>query len=516
MPRHPGDRRRPAPAHAPAWRVVALAVAAMLIGAACDAAPPAVLATLTPSTPAPAPTSGATVAPAHWVDCGGGQQCATISVPTSYDDPGGARLNLSIIRLPATRPTQRIGALVVNPGGPGASGVEFVQDDVAIFPEALRRRFDIVGFDPRGVNLSTPVRCQDNLDGHVALDRSPDSKAELAALVADATAFAKACEERNSDLLAHLSTIDVARDLEMIRIAIGEPKLTYMGFSYGTLIGALYAQQFPTHIRAMVLDGAIDPALDHAAFRSGQARAFETSLSHFLANCAADRDCYFYHGAQTRSAFDKLMASIDAHPLAAIRVKDRRKLTTGLAWQAVAGSMYTDAAWPALAAGLELARLGDGSIMLLMTDPFNGRNKNGSYSNLIDAYTANTCADFAAPRDVAAYTALATRLKRAAPHFAPLLAYNDLSCAFWPVISERTPARVTADGAPPIVVVGTTGDPATPYAWAKSLAAQLSSGVLLTRRGEGHTAFAASGCIDRAVHAYLVDLTAPRNGTACD
>jgi pimeloyl-ACP methyl ester carboxylesterase len=512
--------------HARFGRAQLLAVisAAVLLVAACDSTPakPSVLATLTPATPLPtsgasgAPTVAPSVAPARWVDCGGGSQCATIPVPTSYDDPAGAKLNLSVIRLPATRPTQRIGALLVNPGGPGGSGVEFVQDSASIFPEVLRRRFDIVGFDPRGVNLSTPVRCQDNLDGHVALDRSPDSKAELNDLVADATAFAKACEERNGDLLAHLSTMDVARDLEMIRIAIGEPKLTYMGFSYGTLIGALYAEQFPTHIRAMVLDGAIDPSLDHAAFRGGQARAFETSLSHFLADCAAHRDCYFYHGAQTRSAFDKLMASIDAHPLAAIRIKDRRVLTTGLAWQAVAGSMYTDAAWPALAAGLELARRGDGSIMLLMTDPFNGRNKNGSYSNLIDAYTANTCADFAAPRDVASYTALATSLKRAAPHFAALLAYNDLSCAFWPVISERAPARVTAAGAPPIVVVGTTGDPATPYAWAKSLAAQLTSGVLLTRRGEGHTAFAASACIDRAVHTYLVDLKAPRDGTACD
>jgi pimeloyl-ACP methyl ester carboxylesterase len=519
---HRGESRHPSPTRplaGVARRVLVLVASCAIVAGACDTAPgPAVLATLRPTSPSPtAPgPSGASVAAARWVDCGGGFQCATVAVPQDYDAPGGPKVNLSIIRLPATRPTQRIGALLVNPGGPGASGVEFVQDDVKIFPETLRKRFDIVGFDPRGVNLSTPVRCQDNLDGHVALDRSPDNNNELDDLVVDARSFAKACDQRNGSLLAHISTEDVARDLEMLRIAMGEPKISYMGFSYGTLIGALYAQQFPTHIRAMVLDGAIDPALDWKSFRSGQARAFEASLSHFLANCSRDRNCYFYHGSGTRRAFDQLMASIDAHPMKAIRVPDRRVLTTGLAWQAVAGSMYTDSAWPALALGLELARRGDGSVLLLMTDPFNGRNKNGSYSNMIDAYTGNTCADFAAPRDVSSYTALAASLKKSAPHFGSLLAYNDLSCAFWPVIAERTPARVAADGSPPILVVGTTGDPATPYAWAKSLAGELSAGILLTRKGEGHTAFAASACIDRAVHAYLVDLKTPRDGTTCD
>lgn len=309
------------------------------------------------------------------------------------------------------------------------------------------------------MNLSTPVRCQDNLDGHVALDRSPDSKAELETLVDDARSFAEACATRNGDFLAHLSTDDVARDLDLIRSAIGESKINYFGFSYGTLIGAIYAEMFPDHIRSMVLDGAIDPALSLEQFRSGQARAFEAALGHFLADCAKDKSCYFHENGHPRRSFDALMASIEKHPLPAIRAKDRRVLTTGLAWQAVAGVMYTDAAWPALAVGLALAKLGDGSVMLLLTDPQNGRNKNGSYSNLIDAYTANTCLDFPASRDVAAYTALAARLKSSAPDFAGLLAYNDLSCAFWPVAAAREPAKVSATGAPPIVVVGTTGDP---------------------------------------------------------
>jgi len=491
-------------------------IAAVLIGvAACSPAQPIQLATLTPSTPSPT-IAGPTVARVAWNDCGGGYQCATIQVPEDYAEPGGRKIGLSVIRLPATDPVKRIGSLLVNPGGPGASGVEFVQDDITLFPASLRSRFDIVGFDPRGVNLSAPIRCQDNLDGHVALDRSPDSKAELEALVDDARSYAEACATRNADMLAHVSTDDVARDLDLIRSAIGEPKISYFGFSYGTLIGALYAEMFPTHIRAMVLDGAIDPALDLEQLRSGQARAFETALAHFLADCAKDKSCYFHEGGHTRRSFDAVMASIEKHPLPAIRAKDRRLLTTGLAWQAVAGVMYNDAAWPALAIGLALAKRGDGSVMLLLTDPQNGRNKNGSYSNLIDAYTANTCLDFPASHDVADYTALAARLKSSAPDFAGLLAYNDLSCAFWPVAATRVPASVSAAGAPPIVVVGTTGDPATPYPWAVSLAGQLSSGVLVTRRGEGHTAFGTSACVQRAVTTYLLDLKPPRNGLTCD
>jgi pimeloyl-ACP methyl ester carboxylesterase len=516
------DRDRgPARSRRSAVASLACFAAALLIGAAaCAPAEPITLATLAPQA-SPSATAGAspaapTVARAAWSDCGGGYQCATIQVPEDYANPGGPRLALSVTRLPATAPQERIGALIVNPGGPGGSGVEFVRDDIKVFPVSLRRRFDIVGFDPRGVNLSSPVRCQDNLDGHVALDTSPDSKAELKILTDDAQAFAEACDQRNGELLAHLSTEDVARDLDLIRIAIGDAKISYFGFSYGTLIGAIYAQMFPDHIRAMVLDGALDPGLDLAGLRGGQARAFEAALGHFLADCAKDKTCYFHEGGRTRRSFDALMASIEKHPLPAIRAKDPRVLTTGLAWQAVAGAMYNDEAWPALAIGLALAKRGDGSVMLLLTDPYNGRNKNGQYSNLIDAYTANTCLDFPAPKDVAVYTALAAKLRPTAPHFASMLAYNDLTCAFWPVAAARKPAKVSADGAPPIVVVGTTGDPATPYEWAVSLAEQLSSGVLVTRRGEGHTGFAFSDCVRRAVTPYLLDLKAPRDGLTCD
>ena len=342
------------------------------------------------------------------------------------------------------------------------------------------------------MNSSTAVRCIDNLDEQAALDPIPDDAAELKALVDSARAYADACATHNAATLPYLSTDSVARDLDAIRSAVGDAQLTYLGFSYGTLIGSLYADLFPDHIRAMALDGAIDPALDLEQFRFGQAKGFEGALTSFLDDCAARPSCPFHENGKTVQAFDRLMASIDAKPLPALRTGDARLVGPGIAWYSVLASLYSRQSWGTLAEALAQAKLGDGSLMLLIADPYRGRKPNGSYSNEQDAYTANTCLDFKAPTDLAAYTAWAKELHASAPHFADLIAYNDLPCAFWPVPAERTPAPVHAKGAPPIVVVGSTGDPATPYPWAVSLSKELSSGVLITRKGEGHTGYLAS------------------------
>ncbi len=492
---------------------------AVLLGACSPARPtpsPSAASTDNASRPSPTPAP-VSVAPASWSDCGLGFLCAEIRVPRDYAAPSNGYLNVSILDLPATDPNDRIGSLIVNPGGPGASGVEFVRDEAAAdgFPALLRKRFDIVGFDPRGVNSSTAVRCIDNLDGRAEIDPSPDNAAELTALVADARTYAEACASRNQDTLPYLSTESVARDLDGIRQAVGDKRLTYLGFSYGTLIGSTYAQLFPDHIRAMVLDGAIDPALDLEQFRFGQAKGFEGALTSFLKDCAARTACAFHENGRSVQAFNALMASIDARPLHAVRLNDRRLVGPGIAWYSVLAALYSKDAWPTLAASLALAKAGDGSLMLLIADPYRGRKPNGSYSNEQDAYTANTCLDYPAPTDVATYTAWAKQLEATAPHFAELVAYNDLSCAFWPVPAERTPGPVSAAGAPPIVVVGTTGDPATPYPWAVALARELDSGVLITHEGEGHTAFQSNSCVQRNVDLYLVDLTVPKNGLTC-
>jgi pimeloyl-ACP methyl ester carboxylesterase len=463
------------------------------------------------------PGTAATIAPAtpaKWTNCATKFQCATLRLPKDYHDPAAGTLDVKIIRLPASDRDKRIGSIIVNPGGPGGSGIELVQKSAAQFPVALRERFDLVGFDPRGVNASSPVRCIDDLDGLAALDPSPDDQKELDRSVKQAKDYADACAKRNASILPYLSTDAVVDDLDQIRQAVGDEKITYLGFSYGTLIGSMYADRYPERIRAMVLDGAIDPSLSEIQLRTGQAKAFEAALGRFLARCSRRASCAFHEGGHSAKAFDTLMAKIDKKSLPTPRVADRRRVGPGLAFSAVLGSMYSKASWPALEAGLALAKRGDGSILILLADPFRGRKANGTYSNMSDAYYANTCLDFPTSTDIATYTKLASTLRKVAPRFRAV-AFNDLPCAFWSVPSQRTPAPASGAGAPPIVVVGSTGDTATPYAWAKSLAKQLESAVLVTRKGEGHTSFLVNNCVKKALDGYLLELTVPKDGLVC-
>src|SRR4051794_17692122 len=322
MPVTRGQRRPTArrARHRTITRGLALLVTAALSIVACGSTPspsPTQLASLAPAsaTPRATPSAAASAPLARWSDCGSGFQCSTVSVPTDYANPSAGALNLSVVRLPASDAAHRIGSLFVNPGGPGGSGIDLVREAFDAFPAGVLARFDLVGFDPRGVNLSSPVRCVDNLDDHVALDPSPDSAAELKALVDDARSFAAACGRRNGDELAHVSTEDVARDLELLRAAVGDEKLTYLGFSWGTLLGATYADLFPERVRAMALDGAVDPALPLDRMRGDQAVGFETALGHFLADCADRPSCAFRGAGGARKTFDRLMADIEAHPL---------------------------------------------------------------------------------------------------------------------------------------------------------------------------------------------------------
>ncbi len=510
-------------------RLVAVTIASALLAISC-----ASTATPSPARPAasgvrsnPAATSATAVvtptpvpslappSPVSWNDCGGGFQCGIVDVPRDYADPAGPTVRLALIRLPATDPAHRIGSLVLNPGGPGESGVDFVRQAAGtMFAKSILARFDIVGFDPRGVGSSTPIRCVDNLDHFIPEDATADTPAELADLESGAKTFASECGTRNADLLPYLSTENVARDLDEIRAALGDAKLTYLGFSYGTLIGEDYAALFPARIRAMTLDGVVDPALGEAAFRRDQAVAFEASLDAFLSDCSSRPSCPFYSRGLAASAFDSLMRRIDQHPIPSTRL-GREPVGPTQAWDAVTESLYAQAAWPVLAEALAEARNGDASLLLLLGDPLRGRNPDGSYSNLIDAYDAVTCLDWPAPRDPAAYTAMASAFTRVAPRVGRLFAFNDLPCAYWPVPPARTPGPVSAPGAPPIVLVGSTGDPATPYAWAQSVSRQLPSSVLVTRVGQGHTGYLVSTCVAKAVDAYLLSLATPAPGLRC-
>ncbi len=455
--------------------------------------------------------------PVAWTDCGGGFECGSIVVPLDYAQPNDATVRLPLIRLPAGDASSRIGSLVMNPGGPGASGVDFVRRAAkTFFTPALREHFDIVGFDPRGVGGSDPaVDCTDDLQAFVEEDPSPDSPAELEASVSIAKELAQGCALRSGVLLSHVSTADVARDMDVMRRALGDEKLTYAGFSYGTLIGALYADSFPTRIRSMVLDGAVDPSLPPKDDVRAQIVGFEQALDSFLADCSTDAKCAFHSGGNAGAAFDGLMASVDAAPL---KASDGRAVGPGLAWLGVAASLYDqNSGWPALARALSQARdNGDGTLLARYADSVTGRRNNGSYDNEMEQRVAVNCVDFPhlTPRET---SDLLADLAVAAPRFGKNsgLAAGD-PCDYWSVPPQRVPARVTAAGAPPILVVGTTGDPATPFQQAVALAGQLRSGVLFTYRGEGHTAYGKGvKCVDNAVDAYLIELSAPGPDAGC-
>lgn len=432
---------------------------------------------------------------------------------------GSETIEIALVRLPASGPGARIGSLLVNPGGPGASGVEFVRDNAtAIFSADLLARFDIVGFDPRGVGDSTPIQCVDDatLDRLNANDPTPDDAVERQALIDGAREFAEACGRRSGDQLPFMSTEHAARDMERIRMALGEEQISYLGFSYGTFLGATYANLFPDRVRAFVLDGAVDPIQGFEQSLETQGKGFADALERFLDNCERAAACFFNGGRDVRAAFDTLMERIDAEPLPALAVDDPRPVGPGEAFTGVLAALYDRGSWSILAQGLELARRGDGSLLLLLADSYNRRDPNGHFENISAANNAVNCADYVVPTDVAAYDEMVPRLEAIAPRFGEAIAYSGLTCAFWPVHPAADPVPTVARGAVPIVVVGTTGDPATPYAWAEKLASTLESGVLLTYEGEGHTAYGGkSACIDGAIDRYLIDLEPPAPGTRC-
>ena len=458
-----------------------------------------------------------------WQPCDDGFQCARLLVPFDYAHPGGQRFSLPVIKLPATDPAHRVGPLVINPGGPGGSGVQYALAARSEFPPTLLARFDIVGFDPRGVAGSEPaLACLTGpeLDTYLGTDEMPDNAAELAPIVAQAKLYAQRCEQNSRALLPYVGTENAARDLDVLRAALGQSRLTYLGKSYGTYLGSWYAQLFPHRVRALVLDGAVDPDTPSLQADITQAEGFTTAFRSFAAWCLAAAGCPLGEGVSPGSvntAVATLQAMIvraNSEPLASQlgtgQVADGALLLNG-----VAAALYSKSTWPDLKAGLARAFGGDGTVLVQLANLLLERNPDGTYSNLVDADTAISCVDRPWPRSLAAWQAQAAAAGRAAPLFGPPNVWGNLPCAYWPVPPAPLPA-ITAAGAPPILVVGTTRDPATPYRWARALAADLSSGVLLGRNGDGHTAYGeGSACVDQIVNAYLISLTVPRSGTVC-
>jgi len=441
-----------------------------------------------------------------------------LKVPLSYDNPAQASIELKVIKLPASEPGKRIGSLVMNPGGPGGSGIDYARAARGVTTDALRARYDIVGWDPRGVGTSDPIHCQDaaQTDAYIAADASPDTPAEVTQLESMSAEIGKGCAAKSPTLLDHVGTIEAARDIDILRAALGDDQLHYLGKSYGTYLGATYADLFPTKVARMVLDGALDPALDSSTLALGQAKGFELALHRFAEKCATLPECPL--SANADEAVQQVRDFLNKTDSAPLTTNQSRPLTQALAVLAVVGSLYdNEQGWPALAQALGTAFKGDGSDLMATADYYTDRNANGSYnSNANDAIYAVNCFDKPATPGLTETEKLAAEWEKIAPTFGAYLAWGNLPCATWPSHSTTPSHPVKADGSPPIVVIGTTYDPATPVEWAKGLAAELSNGVYLEWNGDGHTAYQrGSTCVDNAVDAYLLDGTAPTSGTVC-
>jgi pimeloyl-ACP methyl ester carboxylesterase len=510
------------------WLGAAAAVVIALLVSACTAGSPATsqpapAASSTPAGAAPAGPPPVTIAGYYaqrlsWQSCDKGFECARLYVPFDYSRPAGPRFSLPVVKLPAADPASRVGALVINPGGPGGSGVEYALGARSgEFTQEVLNRFDIVGFDPRGVGGSLPaVRCMTGpqLDTYFATNADPANAAQLATLISESKLYAAECARNAAALLPHMGTVNAAKDMDVLRAALGEHALTYLGKSYGTYLGASYAQQFPSKVRALVLDGAVDPKASGLQLDVTQAAGFESAFGQFAAWCASQQDCPLGNSASGAEAkVAGLLSAATAHPLTNL-LGDAQPANGAMLETGIEAALYERPEWPLLKSALSGAFGGDGTILLEIADSLLERNPNGTYSNLADAELSVDCVDRPWPRTVSAYAAAAAAAAKAAPLFGASNVWGSLPCAYWPV--PPAALNIRAAVAPPILVVGDLHDPATPYQWAVNLSRDLASGVLLGWNGEGHTSyFQGSSCVDSIVDSYLISLHVPRSGTVC-
>lgn len=453
------------------------------------------------------------VQPADWTACDdpAGFECATIQVPLDHADPGGPTIPIALVRQPALT-SDRIGSVVFNPGGPGGSGIEYLELAVFGIPLELANRFDLVSFDPRGVGASARVNCDLVRDDGVVLV-ADDDRDVWAAELANQQAQLETCTTTPDDVGEYLGTNFAARDLDLIRQAIGDELLTYVGFSYGTRLGATYAELFPDRIRALVLDGAVAPSTDFAALAADQGAGFDAALLAFAEACDADADCLLQELGPSLDVITGIRAEI--RETGNFETDDpERVLTPGELDLGIVSALYSQGAWPYLAQAIYLAETtADGTLFQVLADLYLGRQLDGTYTNQIEAGTFINCADDAARPDVDTVWAQADEVADGSAYFDELLRAS-FGCIGTP--DPIDPLLLgPAAGAPPILVIGTTGDPATPYDWAVQLAEFLDSGVLYTVEGEGHTAYTSIECVAEAVNDYLIDLEVAEPGSSC-
>jgi len=477
--------------------------------------------------PSSDPDPGATEAPRaalerfysqelEWEPCRDDYWCATLTVPLDYQRPGGFTLDLAVLAVPARETNHRLGAIVVNPGGPGASGVDYAASARQIFGSSVLERYNVVGFDPRGTGDSAPVDCltDDQLDAYVAEDPTPDTPAEVRAYERSVQAFGRGCVRRSGQLAGHVSTVEAARDLDILRAALGDSTLTYYGASYGTKLGATYAELFPDRVGRLVLDGAVDVGLDSRELSRQQAAGFETALRAYVADCVDDGDCPL--GDDVDAGVARIAALLAAIEVKSLPAGGDRTLAIGNAFYGLILPLYNSDTWSYLSEALSLALDGDGSLLMRFSDLYHSRTARGYSDNSTEANYAINCLDDPWAISSAEVPEHLPDFEEASPTFGRIFAWGLTGCAGVRVEAAEPAPEIRAAGAAPIVVIGTTRDPATPYAWAEALAGQLESGVLLTRDGDGHTGYrAGNDCIDEAVEAYLLEGTVPADGQTC-
>ncbi|MDQ3735218.1 MAG: alpha/beta hydrolase [Actinomycetota bacterium] len=476
---------------------------------------------------APATDSAPAVDDISWEDCtanveqavGGLErpltfECGTTRVPKDYDNPADGEYELFLLRGISADQTDRIGSLLVNPGGPGASGIDTAIGLALTLPEEMLARFDIVGFDPRGVGFSSPVECiPDALkDEGYAAEPTPRSPEEIDEAIDLSEEVGDGCEAKYGDELGNFNTTYTARDMDRLREALGDDQLTYLGYSYGTTLGSTYAELFPDRVRALVLDGAVDPSKDDLESTEGQAAGFEQAFDAFAADCLSrGGDCPA--GPDPRALVNELLDAAEVAPIPSSG-PGGRLATDGLVFLGVLAALYSQDAWGQLARALADARAGDSVGILSLADGYTRRQDDGSYPNLTDANIAINCADSDQMFTASEVRDYVAEWDSRYPLFGAALASGLMTCTLWEATRHPLPERDAA-GSAPILVIGTEGDPATPYAGAVTMADQLEAGVLLTWEGEGHTAFPKTDCITEAVMEYLIDLVVPADGTTC-
>ena len=453
-----------------------------------------------------------------WISCGGPFLCTDLTVPIDYSNPGGERMQLSLVKYPATSPKKRLGSLLVNPGGPGASGVEYAYAAEYIVSKQVLESYDLVGFDPRGVGGSSAERCLTNseTDRLIEANGPPVDGLSMETLAESSKMLAMRCEEKLGNRLKFLGSVDVVRDMDLMRQVLGEAKLNFLGKSYGTYLGLVYTSMFPKNVGRFVLDGVVDPKLSANELNKAQAVGFEIALDAFLTDCITKKSCFFQ--GTLEEARDEVTRLQEQVAEQALTGKDDRLATGSILVLAMVASLYdSETGWGALNKALKDIYRGAGKRLFDLVDDYVVRDANGRYpSNENEiAYIVNCIdrIDDASPERLASD---AKKFASFAPHFGPYIAWSTLPCHYWPYEPVRPPVELNGAGAADFIVIGTTRDPATPYNWATEVTAKFESAFLITADGDGHTGHGrGSSCVDSAVDTYLLSGELPARPLRC-